>query len=144
MSIRTILYIVNINHYKPLHYVLIILLMFAPLRSVMAVAQGHCDMDDMDMAEMSVSMQDHDMHTMPAAADSYDSMTTEQAAADTSCCCCDNDCVSNCQVNISASLLIHVSDYSPVFLSASKIHSYIPQLLLRTLSPPSRPPALTS
>jgi hypothetical protein len=135
---------VNINHYKPLHYVLIILLMFVPLRSVMAVSPGHCDMDDMDMSEMSASMPGHDMHNMSAATDSYDVMTDDQTVADSGCCCCDNDCVSYCQISIPASLIIQASDFSPVFLRASKIHSYIPELLPGTLTPPSRPPALTS
>ena len=134
----------NSNSYKPLHYVLIILLMFAPLRSVMADQQPHCDMEDMDMSEMSMPMQDHAMHDMSSSADLTDKMSSEHADASVQCCCCDSDCASNCGIGVTVSLIIQASDYSPVFLSTSRIQGYISPLLLRTLSPPSRPPATIS
>lgn len=129
---------------------LIILLVFAPIRSVMAVQQAHCDMDEMNMDEMSVSMQDHDMHAMHAmhdmssADEAIDLTMDEQAVSKTQCCCCDNDCVSNCHISVSFSLVMQVSLYSPVFVNTSNTDSYIPDLLLRTLTPPSRPPAIIS
>ena len=134
----------NRNHYKPLHYVLIILLMFAPIRSAMAVQQTHCDMDEMNIDEMSMSMQDHAMHDMSSADHPIELTIDEQAVSNTQCCCCDNDCVSNCEIGVSVSLVMQVSVYSPVFVNTSNTHSYISDLLLRTLKPPSRPPAITS
>ena len=136
----------NRNHYKPLHYVLIILLVFAPIRSVMAVQQAHCDMDEMNMDEMSMpmSMQEHDMHNMSSADNAIDLTIDERDVSNTQCCCCDNDCVSNCDIGVSVSLVMQVSVYSPVFVNTSNTHSYISDLLLRTLTPPSRPPAIIS
>ena len=79
----------SIKHYKPLHYVLIILLMLAPLRSVMAVEQAPCDMADMDMEKtsMSVSGTTHDMssHDMSAHQEQAD-----QTAASYQCCWVDS------------------------------------------------------
>jgi hypothetical protein len=140
---------VNRNHYKPLHYVLIILLMFAPIRSATAVQQAHCDMDEMNMDEMSMpmSMQDHDMHAMhdmSPADNAIDLTIDERDVSNTQCCCCDNDCVSNCDIGVSVSLVMQVSVYSPVFVNTSNTDSYISDLLLRTLTPPSRPPAIIS
>ncbi|MBT8118517.1 MAG: hypothetical protein KJN89_02265 [Gammaproteobacteria bacterium] len=134
----------NSNRYKSLRYVLIILLMFAPIRSAMAMQQPHCDMDEMDMAETSMSMQEHAMHDMSSNADFTDPMSNEHAGVSVQCCCCDSDCVSNCGIGVPVSLIIQVSDYSPVFVSTSRIQGYISPLLLRTLSPPSRPPATIS
>ena len=120
--------------------------MFAPIRSAMAVQQAHCDMDEMNMGEMSMpmSMQGHDMHDMSSADDPIDLKIDEKTVTDTQCCCCGNDCVSNCEIGVSVSLVLQVSLYSPVFANASNIHSYTTDLLLRTLSPPSRPPAIIS
>ena len=115
--------------------------MFAPIRSAMAAQQAHCDMDEMDMSEMSMSMS---MHDMSSAADAIDLKIDENTVTDTQCCCCGNDCVSNCEIGVSVSLVLQVSLYSPVFANASNIHSYTTDLLLRTLSPPSRPPAIIS
>ena len=126
--------------------------MFAPIRSAMAVQQAHCDMDGMNMDEMSMSMsmQDHDMHDMHAmhamssTDDPADLTTDQRAVSGTQCCCCDYDCVSNCEIGVSVSLVMQVSLYSPVFVNTSNTDSYISDLLLRALTPPSRPPATIS
>lgn len=118
--------------------------MFAPIRSAMAAQQAHCDMDEMDMSEMSMPMSMHDMHDMSSADDPIDLTMAESTVSDTQCCCCANDCVSNCEIGVSVSLVLQVSVYLPVFANSSNIHSYTSDLLLRTLSPPSRPPAIIS
>ncbi len=120
--------------------------MFAPIRSAMAVQQTHCDMDEMNMDEMSMSMsmQDHNMHDMSSADHRIDLTIDEKAVSNKQCCCCDNDCVSNCEIGVSVSLVMQVSVYSPVIVNTSNTDSYISDLLLRTLTPPSRPPAIIS
>ena len=120
--------------------------MFAPIRSAMAVQQAHCDMDGMNMDEMSMSMsmQDHAMHAMSSTDDPADLTTDQRAVSGTQCCCCDYDCVSNCEIGVSVSLVMQVSLYSPVFVNTSNTDSYISDLLLRALTPPSRPPATIS
>jgi hypothetical protein len=140
---------VNIKYHKPLHYVLIILLILAPLRSAMAAQQVPCDMADMDMGKTSMSVSDtvqasaqsHDMslHEMPA-----DQIQTNQSAADHQCCCCDSDCVSNCDMGVTASLVMQASSYSPVYVNASNSISFKSEILVRALTPPSRPPAYLS
>lgn len=127
--------------------------MFTPVRGVMAVQQTHCDMADMDMAEVAVSMnasmstamQGHDMHYM-SSADMSAGLAADQALADQSvankqCCCCDNDCMNNCDMGMTASLVMQVSAYTPDFVKTTNSISYISEILVRALTPPSRPPA---
>ena len=110
-------------------------------------------MDEMNMDEMSMSMsmpmsmQGHDMHAMhdiSSTDDPADLTTEQQVVSSAQCCCCGNDCVSNCDVSVSVSLIMQASAYSPVFVNASNTDHYISDLLLRTLTPPSRPPATIS
>ena len=123
--------------------------MFAPIRSAMAVQQAPCDMDGMNMDEMSMSMsmQGHDMHAMhdmSSTDDPADLATDQQVVSSAQCCCCGNDCVSNCDISVSVSLIMQVSAFSPVFVNTSNTHSFISDLLLRALTPPSRPPETIS
>lgn len=144
----------NIIHYKPLHYVLIILLMLAPLRGVMAVQQSHCDMEDMPMsASANDSMSGHDMsgHAMHGMSPleftavpvhmTADQPQTDQSTSNEQCCCCDSGCAANCDMSISASMVMNASAYSPVFINTSNSISYTSEILVRALTPPSRPPA---
>jgi len=127
---------VNKKHNKLLHYVLIILLMFAPVRGVLAVQQPHCDMDDMSMSTM---MQSHDMDTMSSAGKNTDKHQS---------CCCDGDCqaacMGSCDINISASLLIQNSTYHPAFVKSTSSTGFSSEIIIRALAPPSRPPAQLS
>jgi len=140
--------------------------MFAPLRSVMAAQQSHCDMEDMSTEEMSVSMhasKSHDMSKMSSmdmsawlaaseqtAAEPATSQPTiseqaaEQAAVNQQCCCCDDNCVSNCDMGLSVSILIHASSYTPVFINTAVSTTPSLNVLARALTPPSRPPAYLS
>jgi hypothetical protein len=116
-----------ISHYKLLHYVLIVLLMFAPVRGAMALQQVHCNMDDM-------VMESHDMASMPS--------TDTKQQADRQCCCCDGaDCASNCDMGMTVSLVIQQTPYIPVFKKVSESITISANILLRELTPPSRPPA---
>ena len=131
--------------------------MFTPVRGVMAAQQTHCDMADMDMAEVAVSMnasmstamQGHEMHYMSsadmsadlAADQAADLALTDQSVANKQCCCCDNDCMSNCDMGVTASLVMQVSAYTPDFVKTTNSISYTSEILVRALTPPSRPPA---
>lgn len=128
--------------------------MLAPLRTATAVQLVPCDMSDMDMEvsavsmpeSMAASMKGHDMHHMSSHGMSSDQDTSAQAISDKSgsahrCCCCDNACKTNCDMGISASLLVQASAYSPVFVKASSFSAFVSATLVRALSPPSRPPA---
>ncbi len=142
----------NQKNHKLLHYVLIILLMFAPLRSAFAMESSHCDMDG-DMSSMSAQSMSPGMQVnrvqdnsqtepMNHEAMNHEQMNLEQMNHD--CCCCDNGCNSNCEMGTTASLLIQVSSYSPVFIKTDNIFISSPELQLRTLTPPSRPPLTLS
>ena len=140
----------NIKHYKPLHYLLIILLMLTPLRAVMAVQSSHCDMAEMDMdvTALSISMampvQHHEMHDMSSGEMSAIQVSDDQSAGNQQCCCCDSDCASNCDMSVTASLHMQASSYSPVYINTSNTTSFNSEVLVRALTPPSRPPAKLS
>lgn len=143
----------NKKHNKLLHYVLIILLMFAPVRGVLAVQQSHCDMDDMSMNSMSMStmMQSHDMDAMSSADLSVDGLADMSAGKNTDkhqSCCCDGDCqaacMGSCDINISASLLIQNSTYHQAFAKSTSSSGFSSEIIIRALAPPSRPPAQLS
>ena len=113
-------------------------MMLAPVRSVMAMQQSHCDMDSDEMSEMmssDVSMS-HDMSAMMSSNDTTD----QKSDINHHCCCCDNGCSGNCDMSIAASLLVQASSYSPVLLSIESLISKSPDLQVRALAPPSRPP----
>ena len=137
----------NPKHYKLLHYVLIILLMFAPMRSAFAMESSHCDMDG-DMGSMSAQSMSSGMQMSSVQDNSqmermnHEPMNLEQMPHD--CCCCDDGCNSNCDMGTTASLLIQVSSYSPVFIKTDNIFVSSPELQLRALTPPSRPPLILS
>jgi hypothetical protein len=103
----------------------------------MAMQQSHCDMDNEEMSEMMSSdvQMVHDMSVMisPGGTDQSSDLNHD-------CCCCDNGCAGNCDMSIAASLIIKPSSYSPVILTAESLISNSPELQVRALTPPSRPP----
>ena len=131
--------------------------MLAPLRGamagVMAVQQSHCDSEDMAMSISAAGpMSGHDMSNMssdkPVTSDMHaahmQSVIDTQSEPSTSehqCCCCDSGCVSNCDMGVSASMVISASEYSPVFVNTSNSISYTSAVLVRALAPPPRPPS---
>jgi hypothetical protein len=129
---------VNINNNNLLHYVLIILLMIAPLRSLAAV---NCDMDAMHVASSHAAMsgtvmQGHDMSAMHSVDTMHD--------ARHKCCCCGDAsavCSGACALGINASLIQQTTLYSPVYTTCYKLDAFSSEILFRELTPPSRPPA---
>lgn len=132
-----------INHHKLLHYVLIVLLMIAPFRGIMAMQDTHCDMDEMNMSS-SVADTGHDMmasHDMSAM--SFTQAIQQQSSQPGhQCCCCDGaDCVANCDIGTVVSLVLQQSSYIPLFKDVSESFVATQNILVRELTPPSRPPA---
>lgn len=122
-----------------MHCVLIILLMITPLRSVLASesALSHCDVADMDMTAKTLSMQRHVV--------SAEAVVNQQAATDHQCCCCDDTtCASDCDMGMSVSILIQSSGYLPFFINKKTLTLPASNLLIRALTPPSRPPVILS
>jgi len=124
---------------------LIILLMFAPLRSVFA-GQLVCDMkmsmskaasvvDDVTV-DKAVSAQ-HCQYMMDSAP--ADERVEYQVLAKS---CCDDDgaCSVDCHSVVSISLFMQDADYSSALLSSVTFDNISSALLVRELIPPSRPP----
>ncbi len=107
--------------------------------------QSHCEMVDTDEVSISTSasVQSHKMSRVfgPSTDGSSVNMDTDQAAASNQSFCCDSDCASNCDIGIAASLVMQISAYSPVFINASSSLGFSSDVLVRGLTPPSRPPA---
>lgn len=154
----------NINRHKFIHYLLIVLLTCAPFRSVMALQTQACHSGEDAMAShsdyMSAGMNDSDV-LVSVQMDSHahhQSMMMEKSAeadivnADSSAdvsanqCCCDDhsNCQSGCDMGTMASLIVQQSLYSPILIDASESVMVPSSLLVRELTPPSRPPASIS
>jgi len=121
--------------------------MFAPLRSTFAMESSHCDMDG-DMSSMSAKFMLPDMQMSSVQTDNIQTSSrmeqTKQEQMNHDCCCCDDGCISNCDMGTTASLLMQVSSYSPIFINTGNIFISSPELQLRALTPPSRPPLVIS
>lgn len=122
----------NRKYYKFLHYLLILLMMVAPLRGVIAAP---CDMTEMNASSDAV-MMGHDMSAML----STDSMESETKGNS----CCDDisiNCSGDCDMGINVSLVLQGISYSPVYQNSFSLNSLSYKILFRELTPPSRPPA---
>ena len=124
------------------------LLMFAPLRSVMAMQQIHCDMGNHiagmnadQNAESSTVVSgysdDHDMLAMSMVTSTSDQKKSENSHG---CCSGKSICTSNCDMSISASLLIQESSYIPNFTNIPGPVTQITDLIKKEFTPPFRPP----
>jgi len=124
----------NLNYSSLLRYLLMVLLMIAPVHTVTAMPMNtsHCDMAVMSNMSSAVEHQVHQHH-----ADTINESQQTQHA----CCCCDtSNCIANCGMGMTVSLLIKISSYSPVFVHTEKLIPPSVDILQRALSPPSRPP----
>jgi hypothetical protein len=156
-AITTILFIVNVKHYRLLHFVLIFLLIISPLRSALAMQLMQCEMENMmdDVtANMAVASHHAEMHTMHVSTNAspvgsshqLHVMQTESAqpvSDQHQCCCCDDgsNCMGNCDLGMNASLVILVSAYTPAFVEVTQAPIISTDVIIRELTPPSRPPA---
>lgn len=152
-----------------LRYLLIILLMFAPMRSALAMPISHCDMDAMvttsasPIVQKSVQKSNSVVLVASAASDDvshahshhkqqhseHEQQESQQLASQQqpTHCCCDasaRTCTGNCDIGFNLSLIMQLSPYTPVFVHTEKIFLSSTSLLLRVLSPPSRPPLALS
>jgi len=114
-------------------------MIFAPVRGAMALQQSHCDIDNEAMSEMMSSdvHMGHDM-SMMASTDTTDNSFDMNHAA----CCCDQGCANNCDMSTSLSMIMQSSSYVPVLKNSSETSAISTDVLVRALSPPSRPPAV--
>ena len=164
------------KHKKFLRYVLIVLLMIAPMRSVMAEQFLPCDMDEMPlMMSDAATHQDHlpqshllqsqlsqsqsefyavELNTVKIEQLQQDQLQQDQVQQDQlqhsqlqhnqlphDCCCCDdNNCVNDCDMSTTTSLLLQVSTYRPVISSVEFAAIFSTAILARSLSPPTPPP----
>ncbi|MBE9567712.1 MAG: hypothetical protein IMF14_03380 [Proteobacteria bacterium] len=134
----------DIKHNKLLHFVLIMLLMFAPLRSVFAMQLMACDMDTSSMATVQspavkVLSSEHCRHMQGAEATDTVSSNGHQVNR-----CCDDissACMADCHFSAPLSLYLQQVEYLPVLLKTETFENVANALIVRELTPPSRPPA---
>jgi len=74
------------------------------------------------------------------SADAKDDAVYSAGHAVKNCCNGDAPCSSSCHFAISASLFLQAADYSPSFINTDTFAIISSALLVRELSPPSRPP----
>ncbi|NOQ70185.1 MAG: hypothetical protein GQ573_08770 [Gammaproteobacteria bacterium] len=131
----------NIKDNKLLHYVLIILLMIAPLRGVVATQCNMGDMGEMDISSASAVMLSsailaHDMSAM-LSTDSKISEMNEHG-------CCDDasvNCSGACDLGVNISLVLQETSFAAVYQNSINSVLISSKTLFRELTPPSRPPA---
>ncbi len=140
----------KINRHLTLHAVLIILLILAPLRSVFAMQLMVCDMENMSMqdtaavinsidTDSSVAHLSSEATAEPAAYSGFSD--TPQVQKDTANCCSDvNGCKSDCGMGMTVSFVVPASTFNPVYIDIAAMVSVSLDPIVRTLSPPSRPP----
>ncbi len=115
------------------------LMVIAPVRGALAIQDSHCDMEEMVMSKHDGMMGSHDMMTH----DMSGMMSSEQPQHNSKqCCCCDGtDCAGQCDMGMSVSIVVQQSSYVPVFKDVSESITVSENILVRELTPPSRPPA---
>ena len=128
----------NIKHHKLLHYVLITLLIFAPLRSVFSAQLMACDMKASPVSGDVTSSVMHGMNMLDSA--SVDDGEYQNGQTVKSCCGDAAACKGDCHFAVSASLLLHAADYSPTLLATVTFDTISSAVLMREIIPPSRPP----
>ena len=117
--------------------------MIAPVRSVMAEQDSHCEMDDMSAMTSTMS---HQMHQSQSGLDESQQDEPQQdepqqTKVQDKCCCCDcNSCAGNCDIGMTASILMRDSVYAPVFDNVADVALFSSKILARALTPPTRPP----
>ena len=138
------------NH-NLLRYVLIILLMLAPLRSVLASQLMACGMDMSAVAEdvaistsssvRAAQVSEHCQHMQKMAADNAETEVVSDSDHLMKRCCDSNSaCSADCHFSITLSLFLPRADYSPVLLGTGIFENISTTPIVRELAPPSRPP----
>ena len=117
------------------------LLMFAPVRGVMAMQQTHCDMSN-NVAAGSAVISEHSGHDMTGMSMTSDS-GIQKSEKSHDCCSTSNSCVSDCDMHISVSLLTQKSSYSPNFINVPSSVALITDLIKKEFIPPFRPPLVS-
>ena len=119
--------------------------MVAPMRSVMAMQQMHCDMDasgSVSAVSVSENHAGHDMSSMSQLA--FNQQATNQPPSENKqhpCCSGSDSCSTNCDMGMAVPLLIQATSYAPLFLNVAEAEGVSSAPIIRELTPPSRPPA---
>lgn len=112
--------------------------MLAPLRSVFSAQLMVCDMKAPAVVSDTTSSVMYGMNMLDTTSDDDSEYQDSQSAKN--CCGGDGACKGDCHFAVSASLLIHVADYSPTLLVTDIFDTTSSALILRETIPPSRPP----
>ena len=117
--------------------------MLAPLRSAFAGQLMVCDMkSSSEISPVNVEMTtEHCMHQM-AVSDERGGIDHQSTNMLKSCCNDSGAYKSDCHSAITASLFMQRTQFSPVLINTDVLENTTHTLIVRALSPPSRPPLL--
>jgi len=133
---------VSIKHHNILHYLLVMLLIVAPLRSVFAMQAMVCEDMSTELQQSRVTDSalptDHCRTMMPVAGAAPAAGLSAQSY--NTCCHDDGACKSDCHFTMSVSLPIYQGEYTAVLFGTETLDADSTILVVRELNPPFRPP----
>ena len=132
--------------YNLLRWFLIVMLTITPLRAVTADVSG-CKMKTADNVHTASMMSDHAAGHHQTGQHEQMTKADDSSAVSHQCCCCSDStsaCAGNCDMGVTASLILQELSYSVAVLAVSESVITTSNILLRELTPPSRPPAALS
>jgi hypothetical protein len=147
-----------------LHYVLIMVMVLAPLRPGFAAIGGmgamndHCN--EKHHSSYVMAGMNHHSHDHQAMANTGDRLIAAQLSAKMDgdsghkavkhCCCCDKGCCGNggcsnlCGMHINQTVLTQPQQVAPRIIQTDAISDLVYTLIHRNLTPPDRPPLLAA
>ena len=132
--------------YNLLRWFLIVMLTITPLRAVTADVSG-CKMRTADDVHTAGMMSNHEAGHHQAGQHEQVTKAGDSSTVSHQCCCCNDStsaCAGNCDMGVTASLILQELSYSVAGLAVSESVITTSNILLRELTPPSRPPAAIS
>ena len=124
-------------------------MMFAPMRSAMAMQQSHCNNMDSNISNHNAVSSavipdysgDHDIMVMLISSNPQKAEQKVESAH--GCCSGQGSCTSDCDMGVSVSLLMQESSYVPNLTNISESVALITDLIKREFIPPFRPPLVS-
>ncbi len=131
----------NLNLRNSLHYILILMMVIAPLRALQAMP-SHCG-DDGEMAMETAVMDALGVApAAPAGETAEDLAAADAIPVQHDCCCCDgaSACQTGCDMGVAPTLLLNEMVLRPVSLAITTLPELPTASFGRHPAPPVRPP----
>lgn len=124
------------NRYLLLRYILIVLMMLAPVRGVVAMQQTGCD----DSVSITVKHSAMSEMVVVSSSDVKGIDAVESESMQNHCCSEENDCASSCDVNMAGLLQIKLPFYKSNQTNDVLFVELLSNPISRDNPPPFRPP----